>query len=145
MIKANKKSGFTLLELLVVISIIGILIALGVAAFSTAQRKTRDARRRGDMQAAQDALEQYYAANGASYPDADDCAGIETTLGQDFLPGGMPSDPKPNHTAYVCTSSGGTNEYCLCAYLETGGGNSTSSDCTSWSQGGDWFCVSNLQ
>lgn len=57
----RKLLGFTLLELLVVISIIGILVAIGAASFSVAQRQGRDARRRADMKAFQAAMEQCYA------------------------------------------------------------------------------------
>ena len=57
----KRKNGFSLLELLVVISIIGILIAISAVGFTTAQKRGRDARRRGDLKAWQDALEQTYA------------------------------------------------------------------------------------
>ncbi|MFZ1721320.1 MAG: type II secretion system protein, partial [Microgenomates group bacterium] len=51
--RTSRQSGFSLLELLVVISIIAILVAMGVAGFTTAQRKARDARRSGDLKAIQ--------------------------------------------------------------------------------------------
>jgi len=63
------KKGFTLIELLVVISIIGILISLGAVSFTTAQKKSRDTRRKSDMKQIQTALEQCYSLQ-ASYPIA---------------------------------------------------------------------------
>lgn len=65
----NKSKGFTLVELLVVISIIAILSVIGMTVFSGVQKGARDAKRRGDLDAIRLALEQYKAQNG-SYPTA---------------------------------------------------------------------------
>lgn len=62
------KKGFTLLELLVVIGIITILIVFGATSYSTAQKKSRDAKRKSDLKAIQSALEQYYSICGYVYP-----------------------------------------------------------------------------
>jgi len=47
--RRSPRSGFTLIELLVVISIIGILITLTFVAVVPIQRKSRDARRKADV------------------------------------------------------------------------------------------------
>lgn len=62
------KKGFTLLEMLVVIGIIAILVTLGFASYSTVQKKARDAKRQGDLKAAQQIMEQCYSVNGFKYP-----------------------------------------------------------------------------
>lgn len=62
------KKGFTLLEMLVVIGIIAILVSLGFASYSTVQKKARDAKRQGDLKAAQQTLEQCYSVNSFQYP-----------------------------------------------------------------------------
>lgn len=54
-----KRQGFTLIELLVVIAIIGILATIIVASFTSAQRRGRDARRKGDLDAIKKALVLY--------------------------------------------------------------------------------------
>jgi prepilin-type N-terminal cleavage/methylation domain-containing protein len=61
------KSGFTLVELLVVMAIIGILSVVTLANFSTSQAKGRDAQRKSDLKQISIALEAYYADHGA-YP-----------------------------------------------------------------------------
>src|SRR3989344_1100938 len=64
----NFKKAFTLLEMLVVIGIISVLVGLGAASYTTAQRKARDARRQSDLKAAQQVMEQCYSVNSFQYP-----------------------------------------------------------------------------
>ena len=61
------KQGFTLVELLVVITIIGILATSWVAVFTTQLQWARDSTRINDMKLFETALHQYFAANDA-YP-----------------------------------------------------------------------------
>lgn len=63
----NKQSGFTIVELLIVIVVIGILAAITIAAYNGAQQRGRDAQRKSDVATIAKALELYYADNG-SYP-----------------------------------------------------------------------------
>jgi prepilin-type N-terminal cleavage/methylation domain-containing protein len=67
--KINKKDGFTLLELLLVIGIIGILSGIVVVALNPSNQmlKAKDSRRRHDVNELQKALTQYLIDNG-EYP-----------------------------------------------------------------------------
>lgn len=73
----RSKSGFSLIELLVVISIIGVLVAIGMASYTNIQQKARDATRRTDIQAIAQAMEQYYQDNNA-YPSGSTAMGNES-------------------------------------------------------------------
>lgn len=53
--------GFSLLELLIAITIIGILAALGLGIYNAVYRASRDAKRQADLKLIQSALEQYHA------------------------------------------------------------------------------------
>lgn len=64
--KANK-NGFTMIELLIVIVIMGILSAIGLGTFTSSQLKARDSKRKTDLRSISDALEVYYNDFG-SYP-----------------------------------------------------------------------------
>ena len=62
-----KKKGFTLVELMVVIVIMGILVTIGTFAFQSSQKKSRDSRRKSDLNQVTKALEMYNTDVGV-YP-----------------------------------------------------------------------------
>ncbi len=57
------RSGFTLVELLVVIAILGILAVISLTSFQTSQMKARDARRKSDLSQIAKAMELFYNDN----------------------------------------------------------------------------------
>lgn len=58
--KNSKQKAFTLLELLVVMAIMALLVGLGLRTFGSVQQKSRDGRRKQDVQSITKALELYY-------------------------------------------------------------------------------------
>ena len=66
--KYGKSKGFTLVELLIAITIIAILVAAGTYSWQNAQAKARDGRRKQDLKEVQKALELYFQNNG-KYPN----------------------------------------------------------------------------
>ena len=137
----KKSQGFTLFELLVSISIIGILVALATVSYSAAQKKARDARRIQDMKSIQTAAEQYYSMNNYVYPASTSAPGDWTVDGQTVLEQ-YPTDPKPSD--YTYNSVFAADSYCVCAEMEneTGG---NSADACNFSGGTTHFCVKNQQ
>ncbi len=90
----NLKRGFTLVELLVVISIIGILVGVVAVNANTARRQSRDAKRKADIQNVAGALELYRAANHA-YPTGANNTYNSQTFAQalSVFTSNIPSDP----------------------------------------------------
>lgn len=62
------REGFSLIEILVVISIIGVLSALALISFTGTQKQARDAQRKSDLKQYQTALAAYAAKNNGKYP-----------------------------------------------------------------------------
>jgi type II secretion system protein G len=115
------RESFTLIELLVVIAILGILAVLISGNFFTSLKKGRDAKRKGDLEQVQRALEMYYEDKKA-YPifafpfggklcETLACVGAEKVYMQK-----VPNDPVSGKT-YEYVSATGT-DYKLFACLE---------------------------
>jgi type II secretion system protein G len=62
-----KQTGFTIVELLIVIVVIGILAAITIVAYNGIQQRGRDSDRKSGISTIQKALELYHADNGG-YP-----------------------------------------------------------------------------
>lgn len=65
--RLSNRKGFTLVELLVVISIIGILSAIAIPKFTSATATARGAKIQADLRTIDSAIQIYYASAG-SYP-----------------------------------------------------------------------------
>ena len=69
MIRSSTKEGFTLVEIMIVVSIIALLTTIAVPAFLKYQRDTQDALYMSQLRIAKDAFKCYYIKHGAYPPD----------------------------------------------------------------------------
>lgn len=117
----KSKKGFTILELMVVVAIIGLASAFVMASFTSARAKNRDAKRMADMREIQKALALYQIDNNI-FPTS---VAPTTLTGADAIStqlrdGGhisvVPKDPNHPTTVYTYQSANGstfTLSFCL--------------------------------
>lgn len=129
------KNGFTLVEVMVVVTIIGILLALSAAGLQGARASSRDAQRKSDIEDLRSALE-IYRADCGSYPTASGAHGLAfgtgTIVGNgsvgcpvaNIYMSSIPQDPEfgSKSKSYEYIPNGTNSLYTLCAVLEHGTG-----------------------
>lgn len=118
------KKGFTLIEILIVVSIIGLLASVVLVGLGSFRARGRDARRIADLRQTQNALELYYTKN-TRYPalaGGDSWSSLTTSLvGAGIGVSTISNDPLyPNKTYFYGVAGDGQN-YVLATDLEDGG------------------------
>lgn len=110
-VQGSWTGGFTLIELMVVIAILGVLSAMISGNFLTSLKKGHDARRKGDLEQVQRALELYYEDKKA-YPTSFTfgskfCETVSCDAGQKIYMQKVPNDPSSGNN-YVYGTTDGT-------------------------------------
>ena len=94
------KNGFTLLELIVVVAIIGVMAGFVVINFGGSREEAQNTQRRSDIRQYQTSIEVYANANNGNYPSAVDAMVdvCNTSLGQ--YASQCPDDPVSTMPSY---------------------------------------------
>lgn len=115
----QNKSGFTIVELLIVIVVIGILAAITIVAFNGVQQRGRDAERTSDVKQLKKALEMFYAEN-SYYPAVGDVTNATFRTNTLKIPAGIVTPPGQTGTIGYCWANT-PNSYCYVGRAAAGG------------------------
>lgn len=107
--KANNQKGFTLVELMVVVVIIGILAAIAVPVYNNVASNAKDKADLANIRTIEGALQAYLASNPGDYSALTLAADADGTIAGTGVTGGklvpdylkeMPKSPHDNSTYY---------------------------------------------
>lgn len=118
----RREKGFTFIELLVTVTIIMVLTAVGIVSYRVTNQKARDARRKSDLESVRSALEICRTETGAYPASIDFSNNAPITCGGTTYLAKAPSDPKVGQAGFGYTYTRTSNTtYTLCAEIETPG------------------------
>lgn len=120
------RRGFTLIEVLITVSIIGLLASLTLVSFGGSQKAARDTERKSDLKQYATALENFANENNSLYPSRTSSSGVDlsTIVCGDLASSSCPEDPKPAISTYKYQSDGSDSgaknaaQYVIWAKLE---------------------------
>lgn len=131
------RSGFTLVELLIVIIVLALLTVVSGTSYTATMKTARDGRRKIDLESIRSALEVYHSDH-STYPDTtggSPLSGFLETGSKKYI--SMPKDPKTKtdyfYSPTSCEPIGAVtvcNSYILAVALENDPGNAAD-ECTS--------------
>lgn len=129
--------AFTLIEVLVVATIIIVLASISIGSFAGASKSARDAKRKSDLETIKQALVLYKTQIGSYPTDVSSLTGAVNYISPPF-----PVDPVGGGTYQVDLD---TDSFCFCATMDSPKGNKATLNCTTndWvaNSSGTHYCV----
>lgn len=134
----KRQEGFTIVELLIVIVVIGILATLVIVTFTGIQQKARDSKRKTDVNAIQSSLENFYGSNNY-YPtltQLNDNSGSTSWVSQNMKGFDVSAlqDPKGTSPTLISGTTPGATQYAYNVVNASGGScdNTTGNECVNY-------------
>lgn len=128
---AKNKLGFTIVEVVIAVVIIGLLVAISIFGYSRIQAESRDSQRSARIGILTEALEKYYGKNG-EYPSCSAMTQSADLVSTTVLPGldktalVAPKAPAGTTNSITCTAISGASGPDVFAYVGDGSGTCTS-------------------
>ncbi len=121
MISLKKRNqGFTIVELLIVIVVIGILALLVITTYSGIQAKARNSQRQTDVQSLQTQIEAFYSQNGYYPARADMNSGTFLTAEMKSLDQSALVDPSNATQSKTLVASPAAKSYAYAVFASDG-------------------------
>ena len=136
----KSKNGFTLIEILVAMTIVAVLVSISLVSLQGARKVARDGKRKADLEQIRSALE-IYRSEVKTYPGSVNFGGSLESSGNVYLDL-VPNDPLSGIYTYVYTQNS-SNSYTLCSYLETSSSPQVCGDCIIGTSNSCYYKVTN--